>query len=123
MKGQVPLPEETFTPWVVKNSVCDYIDVSYVELKSRHRILNASNVLGTIAFLSMIAVPGSGEGEMYIAAIVLLAVFDGCAFLAMIEDGQINYAPPTKEVSLSKKRDDLYKPIVLGRKGNCNGKN
>ncbi len=54
-----------------------------------HKVFNASNVLGTIAFMTMIGVAAAVEGEMYITAIVLLAVFAGCAYLSMKEDGQI----------------------------------
>lgn len=92
MKGRDSLSGESFAPWVVKNSVCDCIDVSYAEVKSKsvyHRILNASNVLGTIAFMSMIAFPGAVESEMYITAIVLIAVMAVCVYLSMKEDGKI----------------------------------
>ena len=58
------------------------------EVDLTYKIFNASNVLGAISFMAMIAVPGAVEGEMYIAAIVLLAVFAGCAYLSMKEDGK-----------------------------------
>lgn len=54
-----------------------------------HKVFNASNILGTIAFAAIVLVAAACEGEMYITAIVLLAVFAGCAYLAMKEDGQI----------------------------------
>lgn len=53
-----------------------------------HKVLNASNVLGTIAFLAMITAPGSAE-ENPLLAVALVAVFAGCAYLAMKEDGKI----------------------------------
>lgn len=89
MKGWASLPEESFVPWAAKNTVCDYIDISYVDLKSRHRIINASNVLGGIAVMVMIAVQGAVESEMYITVMVLIAVAAVCAYLSMKEDGQI----------------------------------
>jgi len=51
-----------------------------------HRV-NLSSVLGTVSFLSMLAVPGAAEGGNYILALVLTAVFAGCAHLAVREDG------------------------------------
>lgn len=54
-----------------------------------HKIFNASNVLGVIAIAAMIAALAACEGDMYITAAVLLAVFARCAYLAMKEDGQI----------------------------------
>lgn len=65
------------------------VDVSYVELpeKLTHRI-DASGILGTIAFLAMIAAAGTVE-ENPLLAVALVAVFAGCAYLAMKEDGEI----------------------------------
>ena len=54
-----------------------------------NKIFNASNVLGAIAFVAMILAPVACDSEMYITAAVLLAVFAGCAYLSMKEDGQI----------------------------------
>lgn len=53
------------------------------------KIFNISNLLGMIAIAAMIAAIVAVESEMYIMAIVLLAVFAGCAYFAMKEDGQI----------------------------------
>ena len=53
-----------------------------------HRILNASSILGAIAFLAMITAIAACEGGMYITSIVLVAVFAGCAHLSMKEDGK-----------------------------------
>ena len=54
-----------------------------------HKIFNASNVFGAVAFISLILEPAACEGEMYITAAVLLAVFAGCAYLSTKEDGKI----------------------------------
>lgn len=51
-------------------------------------VLNASNVLGAIAFLAMIAAPGAVEGGMYMTAIVLIAICGTCAYLSIKEDGK-----------------------------------
>lgn len=53
-----------------------------------HRILNARNVLGTIAFLAMITAPGAVEAENYILATVLVAVLGICGHLGAKEDGK-----------------------------------
>ena len=53
-----------------------------------HKVLNASNVLGAIAFLAMIAALGMVE-ENPLLTVALVAVFAGCAYLAMKEDGKI----------------------------------
>lgn len=66
------------------------IDISYVEMPARLtcRIINLSNILGAIAFLAMIAAPGAVESEMYITAVVLVAIFAVCAHLSIREDGK-----------------------------------
>lgn len=51
-----------------------------------HKIINASNVFGAIAFLAMLAVPGAVEGGMYITAAVLIAILVVCAYLSIKED-------------------------------------
>ncbi len=51
-----------------------------------NRIFNAGNICGTIAFLAMIAAPGAVESEMYITAVVLVAIFAVCAHLSIRED-------------------------------------
>lgn len=53
-----------------------------------HRIFNASNVFGTAAFLAMLAAPAAYEGGMYTTSIVLVAIFAGCTYLAIKEDGK-----------------------------------
>lgn len=53
-----------------------------------HRIFNASNIFGAIAFLATIAAPGAVESEMYITAVVLVAIFAVCAHLSIREDGR-----------------------------------
>lgn len=64
------------------------IDVSYVELPDRvtHRIFNASNVLGTIALLAMIA--ATGAGESLLLGLLFTAIFAGCTYLSVKEDGK-----------------------------------
>lgn len=53
-----------------------------------HKVINSSNILGAISFLSMIAVPGAIESGMYMTAIVLTAIFGLCAYLSIKEDGK-----------------------------------
>ena len=53
-----------------------------------HKIWNASNVLGAIAFLSMIAAAGTVE-ENPILTVAFAEVFSGCAYLSIKEDGEI----------------------------------
>lgn len=53
-------------------------------------VFNASNVLGTIAFLMLLILPaGLVEAEMYISAIACAGVGCACAYLSMKEDGEI----------------------------------
>lgn len=54
-----------------------------------HRIFNLRNIYGTIAFLSLICAPGAVESEMYVTAVVLVAMVGIFAYLALKEDGQI----------------------------------
>ena len=54
-----------------------------------HRILNLRNIYGTIAFLSLICAPGAVESEMYVTAVVLVAMVGIFAYLSLKEDGQI----------------------------------
>ena len=65
------------------------IDVSYVELpmKLTHRV-SLGRFLGGMSFLAMLAAPGAVEGEMYITAVVLVAIFAVCAHLAIREEGK-----------------------------------
>lgn len=54
------------------------------------KVFNASNVLGTIAFLMLLILPaGLVEAEMYISAIVCAVIGFICARQSMKEDGQI----------------------------------
>lgn len=54
-----------------------------------HRIFNLRNIYGTIAFLSLICAPGAVESEMYVTAVVLVAMVGIFAYLSLREDGQI----------------------------------
>ncbi len=53
-----------------------------------HKIFNASNLFGAIAFLAMLAAPAAVEGEMYITAAVLVVILAGCAHLSIREGGK-----------------------------------
>ncbi|WP_276950620.1 hypothetical protein [Acetatifactor muris] len=53
-----------------------------------HKIFNASNFYGAIAFLSMLAAPAAVEGEMYITAAALVVILAGCAHLSIREGGK-----------------------------------
>ena len=54
-----------------------------------HRIFNLRNIYGTIAFLSLICAPGAVESEMYVTAVVLVAMVGIVAYLSLREDGKI----------------------------------
>ncbi len=59
-----------------------------------HKIFNASDILGAIAFLAMLAAPGAWDGAIesggpYIFPVALTAMIPVCAYLAMKEDGKI----------------------------------
>lgn len=54
------------------------------------KIINSSNVLGSIAFISLLCIPGAVESEMYITSVVLIAIMGLSAYFAMKEDGQKN---------------------------------
>ena len=54
-----------------------------------HKIFNLRNIYGTIAFLSLICAPGAVESEMYVTAVVLVAMVGIFAYLSLREDGQI----------------------------------
>ena len=54
-----------------------------------HRIFNLRNIYGTIAFLSLICAPGAVESEMYVTAVVMVAMVGIFAYLSLREDGQI----------------------------------
>lgn len=58
------------------------------------KVVNASNVLGAIAFLSMIAAVGSAEWAIendgtYWTTMAFIVVLAGCAYLSMKEDGKM----------------------------------
>ena len=53
------------------------------------KVFNASNVLGAAAFTAMIGIVVAVESDMYIIAGILLIVFEECARLSIMEDGQI----------------------------------
>lgn len=62
--------------------------------KVTHKIWNASNVLGGIAFLSMIAAVGAAEWAIenngtYWTTMAFIAVLAVCAYLSIKEDGKI----------------------------------
>ena len=58
-------------------------------LSVERKILNASNLLGAIAFLDMsIAIPGTVD-ENPVLTMALIAAFALCVYLAMKEDGKI----------------------------------
>lgn len=54
-----------------------------------HKIINLRNIYGTIAFLSLICAPGAVESEMYVTAVVLVAIVGIFAYLSLREDGQV----------------------------------
>ena len=53
-----------------------------------HKIFNASNMFGIIAFLAVFCIPGAVENELYITAAVLIAIFAGCVYLSIKENGK-----------------------------------
>lgn len=58
------------------------------EDKLLKRVFNLRNIYSTIAFVSLIiGAPAAVEGEMYITALVMVAIFGISAYLAMREDG------------------------------------
>ena len=64
-------------------------DISYVELPTKLTSrIDLSGILGSIAFLAMLAAPGAVEGGMYITAAVLVAIFAACACLSIKENGK-----------------------------------
>lgn len=64
------------------------IDISYVELPDRltYRI-DASYILGAAAVLAMIAATGTAEDNLLLS-LVCTAVFAGCTYLSIKEDGR-----------------------------------
>ncbi len=57
------------------------------------RVFNLRNIYSTVAFMSLICAPGAVESEMYITAVVLIAIVGIAAYLAMKEDGTKNRSP------------------------------
>ena len=65
------------------------IDISYVEMPTKLTSrINLSNILGAVAFIALLAIPGAVEGEMYMTAIALMAVCGTCTYLSIREDGK-----------------------------------
>lgn len=52
------------------------------------RACSASNILGGVAFLAMVAVPAACEGGMYMTAAALTAAMAACTYLSIREDGK-----------------------------------
>ncbi|MBO5853148.1 MAG: hypothetical protein J6Q61_00250 [Bacteroidales bacterium] len=51
--------------------------------------MNLSNILGAISFLTLICIPGAVEAEMYVTAVIMIAIMGLSAYFALKEDGQI----------------------------------
>ena len=83
------LPNKRTIDFQTRESDFSVVDISYVELpeKPTGRI-NLSNILGTFAFLAMLAAPGAVEGEMYITAAALVGICAVCARLSIREEGK-----------------------------------
>ena len=83
------LPNKKISDFQIRESEYSVIDISYAELpeKPTGRI-NLSNILGTFAFLAMLAAPGAVEGEMYITAAALVGICAVCARLSIREEGK-----------------------------------
>ena len=70
--------------WCIPRSKCREGGLSV-----KRKILNASNLLGTIAILDIsIAIPGTVD-ENPVLTMALIAAFALCVYLAMKEDGKI----------------------------------
>ncbi|HIW82671.1 MAG TPA: hypothetical protein H9742_14315 [Candidatus Acetatifactor stercoripullorum] len=54
------------------------------------RGFNLRNIYSSISFLSLICAPGAVESEMYVTAVLLIAIMGITAALAMREDGTKN---------------------------------
>lgn len=52
------------------------------------KILNAGNLLGALAFLALLAIPGAVEAGMYLTTAALGAILVGCAWMASRESGK-----------------------------------
>lgn len=53
-----------------------------------HKIFNLSNVLGCIAFILLLLIPGAVEAEQYIGAFIMIIAMAVLAHLSMKEDGK-----------------------------------
>ncbi len=53
-----------------------------------HRIFNLSNLLGCIAFILLLLIPGAVEAEKYITALIMIIAMAVFAHLSMKEDGK-----------------------------------
>jgi len=53
-----------------------------------HRIFNLSNLLGCIAFILLLLIPGAVEAEKYITALIMIIAMAVLAHLSMKEDGK-----------------------------------
>ena len=64
------------------------VNMSYVELPERltYRIFNTSNIFGTAALLAMIAATGAGDNLLL--GLLFTAIFAGCTYLSIKEDGK-----------------------------------
>lgn len=51
------------------------------------KVFNMSNILGTAAFISLIASVAAAESETYILSFLLLIAFSVCAHLSIKEGG------------------------------------
>lgn len=53
-----------------------------------HKIFNLSNVLGSIAFILLLLIPGAVEAEQHIGAFIMIIAMAVFAHLSMKEDGK-----------------------------------
>lgn len=53
-----------------------------------HKIFNLSNMLGGIAFILLLLIPGAVEAEKYKTAIIMIIAMAVLAHLSMKEDGK-----------------------------------
>lgn len=60
-----------------------------------HRIFNLRNIYGSIAFISMICVPGAAEAEKYVTSVIFIIMIWVFAMLAMREDEKKENRPNT----------------------------
>lgn len=53
-----------------------------------YRVFNLSNVLGCIAFILLVLIPGAVESEQYLGAFIMIIAMAVFAHLSMKEDGK-----------------------------------